>query len=458
MVIDRKIFGRIYGAFFFTKPILICTDADLIKDVLVKDFHLFTDRQTIIGHVDTFEKNILFFQNGDRWKLSRSILSPTFTPAKIAMMYPLMYECADNLIAAMAKKATLKEAISLEPFYFHFTMDVVASCFFGQKTNSHEETTELVRHIESIFHLNKINTIMITLAPTIARLLNMTLTPTEPVHFFKALVSHVLKERRENKVRRPDFLQIVVDSERGLNNNDVDGTEESAKTTYGTGINNTNYFKNDANKVMDETEIIFQSLFFIIAGQESTTILKYVSYHLAMQPTLQDKLYREIKEASDKGELTASVISKLPYVDAVVCEALRMYPPLIATNRVANENYKLGDTGITLEKGTPIHIPLFSIHRDPGYFEDPDTFKPDRFLPENLHKIKDFSFIPFGSGPRSCLGMRFAIIEAKIMLVKVVLNFEFSKTKDTPKMIEFMPINIFPISKYPVMVAVKHRC
>lgn len=445
-----------YGAYFFTRPIIICTDADIIKDVLVKDFHLFTDRQTVL-HLDTFEKNILFFQNGERWKLSRSILSPTFTPAKIAMMYPLMYECADNLIAAMSKKATLKEAISLEPFYFHFTMDVVASCFFGQKTNSHEETSELVRHIESIFHLNKVNTIMITVVPWIARMLNMTLTPTEPVNFFKALVKHVLKERRENKMRRPDFLQIVVDSERGLNNNDVDKSDDTAKATYGTGINNTNYFKNESNKMLDETEIIFQSLFFIIAGQESTTILKYVSYHLAKDPKLQQKLFAEIREASEKGELTASVISKLPYVDAVVCEALRMYPPLIATNRVANEDYKLGDSGVVLEKGTPIHFPLFSIHRDPGYFENPDTFNPDRFLPENLHKIKDFSFIPFGSGPRSCLGMRFAIIEAKIMLVKVVLNFSFHETKATPKKIDFMPINIFPISKYPVMVEVRHR-
>lgn len=460
MVQDRQTYGRVYGAFYFSRPIIICTDADIIKDVLVKDFTNFTSRQTIL-HLDVFEKNILFFQSGERWKLSRSILSPTFTPAKIALMYPLMYECADNLIAAMSKKATLKQAISLEPFYFHFTMDVVASCFFGQKTNCHEETTKLVQHIETIFHLDKFNTVMITLLPALARLFNMTLTPKEPVIFFRALVKHVLKERRENKCRRPDFMQIVADRELGLNNNDdqVDGSEDTARATYGTGINNSNYFKNDLTKTMDETEIIFQSLFFIIAGQEATTVLKYASYHLALEPALQDRLYDEIKEARERngGELTPAVLAKLPYVDAVICETLRMYPPLIATNRVANEDYELGNTGIVLEKGVSIHIPLFSIHRDPEYFEDPDTFNPDRFLAENLHKIKDFSFIPFGSGPRSCIGMRFAIIEAKIMLCKVIEKFEFVKTKDTLEKITFMPVNIFPISKYPVMVEVKHR-
>jgi len=337
---------------------------------------------------------------------------------------------------------------------------VVASCFFGQRTNSHEETSKLVQHIEAIFHLDKLNTVMITLLPAVARFLNMTLTPREPVEFFKALIKRVLQERRDNQSRRPDFLQILVDNESGLNNNEMDKSEDvTPAATYGTGISNTSYFKNESNKTLDETEIIYQSLFFIIAGQEATTVLKFTSYHLAVDPRIQERLYQEIKTASDKngGDLTPALIAKLPYVDAVVCEALRMYPPLIATNRVANEDYVLGNTGIVLEKGHAIHFPLFSVHRDPEYFEDPDTFNPDRFMPENLDKIKDFSFIPFGSGPRSCIGMRFAIIEAKIMLVKVVQNFEFLKTAKTLDKIDFMPINIFPISKYPVMVAVKQR-
>jgi cytochrome P450 family 6 len=84
------------------------------------------------------------------------------------------------------------------------------------------------------------------------------------------------------------------------------------------------------------------------------------------------------------------------------------------------------NTNFTIEKGTPVTIPIYAIHHDPEFYPNPEVFDPDRFLPEEVQKRHPLSWIPFGGGPRVCIGRRFAVVEVKIALVKILTNFEFS--------------------------------
>ena len=117
-------------------------------------------------------------------------------------------------------------------------------------------------------------------------------------------------------------------------------------------------------------------------------------------------------------------------MDAVLCESLRLFPPLPSLEREASQDYILGDTGIKIPKKTIIQISAYSLHHDPELFPDPEKFLPERFLPEN-RTHHPYAYLPFGAGSRNCVGMRLALMEAKLALLNAVYNYKFSVTPKT---------------------------
>jgi cytochrome P450 family 3 subfamily A len=111
-------------------------------------------------------------------------------------------------------------------------------------------------------------------------------------------------------------------------------------------------------------------------------------------------------------------------------ESLRLYPPVVGVERVVGQDYILGNTGIQIKKGQIIHFPKYSIHRDPDNFPTPNSFKPERFFPEN-RSYHPCTYLPFGGGPRNCVGMRLALLEVKLALIHSVYRFKFSTTSKT---------------------------
>ena len=122
-------------------------------------------------------------------------------------------------------------------------------------------------------------------------------------------------------------------------------------------------------------------------------------------------------------------------MDAVLCESLRLFPPATAVERQAGQDYLLGDSKIKVPKDTIIHIATYSLHRDPDLFTDPEKFLPERFFPEN-RTHHPYAYLPFGAGPRNCLGMRLALMEAKLALMHAVYNFKFTVSPKTKVNIE----------------------
>lgn len=126
----------------------------------------------------------------------------------------------------------------------------------------------------------------------------------------------------------------------------------------------------------------------------------------------------------------------------IFSEALRKYPPAVSVQRVAKEHYPVPNTEIVIEKGTSVIIPIYGIHHDPEIYPEPEKYDPDRFAPDRVAKRHQFSFLPFGEGPRVCIGARFAVVEVKIALAKILMNFEFQldQTKTS------VPLKISPSS------------
>jgi cytochrome P450 len=197
-----------------------------------------------------------------------------------------------------------------------------------------------------------------------------------------------------------------------------------------------------------------------LAGYETTaSTLSFCTYELALHPEVQDKLYAEVTAVADKnGDIDYETLVKLPYIDAVLSETLRKYPPVARLERRVSENYTLGgedNGGIKLYKGQIVDIPAFAIHHCEDYYENPEKFDPERFMPENRHKIKPYTYLPFGAGPRNCIGLRFALLEAKLSLSKLIQKYRFVRSENTDVPLKFKPSGLLQVDK--VMLKIQKR-
>lgn len=185
-------------------------------------------------------------------------------------------------------------------------------------------------------------------------------------------------------------------------------------------------------ETLSKMEIIAQLFIFLIAGYETTAMtLHFIFYILSQRPEIQDRLRQEVRDVvQDKPELEYEDMPKLKYMNQVIHETLRMYPPAIRMNRKCQKNTIINN--IEIEKGTGVSFDIFNIHHDPDVYEDPWEFDPERFSPENKESRHPMAFIPFGAGPRTCLGMRFAEFEIRVTLADVIKKYTFLPSEGMP--------------------------
>jgi cytochrome P450 family 9 len=162
------------------------------------------------------------------------------------------------------------------------------------------------------------------------------------------------------------------------------------------------------------------------------------TYELAMNPKVQEELHRAIDEVSatlDGKPISYETLHKIKYLDMVISESLRMWSPAAQVDRSCTKDYTLdlGDgKSIVIKKGQIFMLPISLIHNDSEYFPNPEQFDPERFSDENKGSIRPGSYIPFGSGPRTCIGSRYALMEAKLLLFNFFRKFTVEKCSDTP--------------------------
>uniref|UniRef100_A0A2P2I7R7 Cytochrome P450 6k1-like n=1 Tax=Hirondellea gigas TaxID=1518452 RepID=A0A2P2I7R7_9CRUS len=195
----------------------------------------------------------------------------------------------------------------------------------------------------------------------------------------------------------------------------------------------------DLQPVLTEEVITAQCVLFYMAGYDTTaTTLSFVSYCLALHPGIQQRLMQEIEDVIEQccpgdSAVTYEAIQQMTYLEMVFAETLRLYPPAPRVDRRCTKEYILPGTNVTIEVGTKITIPIYSIHRDSRYYPDPERFDPERFTSENKARRPQIVYMPFGSGPRNCIGKRFALMEAKIALVQLLQEFALLPCKKTQR-------------------------
>lgn len=161
-----------------------------------------------------------------------------------------------------------------------------------------------------------------------------------------------------------------------------------------------------------------------------------MAYELVKNPEIQKKLQEEIDQVNQKlngKEINYEELQKMKYLDQVVSEALRMWPAAPMIDRQCSKTFMLEYDGkkLEFEAGKNFYMLIYGIHHDEKYFPNPEQFDPDRFSEENKNKINRDAYIPFGVGPRNCVGSRFALMEMKAIFYALLLEFNFEPTEET---------------------------
>ncbi|XP_066961973.1 cytochrome P450 3A8-like [Macrobrachium rosenbergii] len=398
---DEKVYrnytkGGLGGAYFLLSPILYISDPETVKQILVKDFDHFSERQsfTSLHENDRAMNEMLFNANGERWKRLRNLMTPTFTSGKLKNMFHLVSEKADALKAFCLKEAAKKPHVNVKKACGRFTIDTIASCAFGLECNSFEdEDAVFPAKVQPFFAagvLRMLKFAAVSAVPFVTGLMDVGVFPEEKF-FFRQVAEETIAARRKG-AKRGDFLDLLLEAQASEENSPDDETKA---------------------KILDDTTIISQSILFIIVGYDTTaTTIAIASYLLSKNPEAQQRLRQELQEiVKEEGKLTYQAVMDAKYLDACIMETLRLYPPAPNLERVCSKDYKIPGSNITVRKGDIIEVPLWSIHHDEKYWPEPEVYNPDRFMPENKADIVPYTHMPFGGGPRNCIAMRFALIK-----------------------------------------------
>ncbi|KAF7277798.1 hypothetical protein GWI33_009216 [Rhynchophorus ferrugineus] len=408
------------GVWSFSRPVFVVLDPEYIKDILTKDFHHFVNREIYCNEKHDPLGTNLFNIEEQSWKLLRQKLTPTFTSGKMKMMFKSIVDCSDNMIKFLEKKSDADEDIDIREVLASFTSDVIGNVAFGVESNSFDDSKNDIRKygkeiFETFDLLLLLRIAAQRICPNISKKLGIKSMPDRMIEFFSNLVKTTMEYRTKNNITRPDFLQLLIDM------------HQEGETS---------------EKYVNFDQIVANTLLFFIAGFDtSSTTMTFTLYELARCPDIQEKTRQEIQKVLSKHEnkLTYEALQEMTYLQQVVDEAMRIWPPLITLGRICTRDYRLRDSDIVIEKGTPVVISTLGLGRDPRYYADPEKFDPERFSSEEKNKRHPYIHIPFGEGPRNCIGLRFGLMQSKIGIIRILTNFRIHISTKTK-----MPLTVDP--------------
>nr|XP_040018847.1 thromboxane-A synthase-like [Gasterosteus aculeatus aculeatus]XP_040018848.1 thromboxane-A synthase-like [Gasterosteus aculeatus aculeatus] len=446
-----KTHGRVCGYYLGRRPVVVIADPDMLRQVMVRDFSSFTNRMTLRFASKPMTDCLLMLRN-ERWKRVRSILTPSFSAAKMKEMVPLINTVTDSLMSNLNVSAESGETFDIHKCFGCFTMDVIASVAFGTQVDSQKNPDDpFVRHAQMFFSFSFFRPIMLFfiafpfITAPLARFLPNK-RRDQMNHFFINTIQKIIKQREEQPAeeRRRDFLQLMLDARTSKECVSLEHFDSAAHAADQETQPSASGEQDDRlpppqepssrrppKKMITEDEIVGQAFVFLLAGYEtSSNTLAFTCYLLAINPECQRKVQREVDEFFARHESPDYTnVQELKYLDMVISETLRLYPPGFRFARDIDQDCVLN--GQFLPKGATLEIPAGFLHYDPEHWTEPQSFIPERFTPEAKASRHPFVYLPFGAGPRNCVGMRLAQLEIKMALVRLFHRFSVVACSET---------------------------
>ncbi|MEO0636627.1 MAG: cytochrome P450 [Pseudomonadota bacterium] len=399
-------------------------DPEIIRDVLVRQsgqFGFDPIRKRVISHL---AGDSLLTVEGEDWKRVRHTVAPIFSPRHVGGLAGVMSE---RCVAAVARLASAPDdrTFSLSAAMGELAFEVLESSLFSGDLVG--DRSEMRRDLETVLAtLGKISPLDALGVPNrVPRIGNLRANGAR--RRFRELVRENLAHRRgkQSVEVATDLLDLLLHAE------------------------------SESGQRLSNQEIEDNLMAFVAAGYETTARgLTWCLYLLSQSPVWMERLREELDNAALDESDPADWLDQLPCTRAVFDEAMRLYPPVPLIVRQAKAPGRIG--ALEVSQGEGFLSWPFVLHRHETLWEAPDAFRPERFLPENRNKIDRFAYLPFGAGPRICVGMRFALQEAIIALAHLARDLDWHYAGQTPPM-PVMRVTLRPDNGMPMRVKRRQR-
>jgi cytochrome P450 family 4 subfamily V len=399
------------------KPLLVTARAEYVEAVL--------SSKTLI----TKSFNYMFFwpwlgtglltSTGLKWKKRRRQITPSFHFSILNGFATIFEDHSKILVDKLKSFSESGETVEVQEAVSLAKLDVICETSMGVKINAQGAPSS-----EYATAINSLNTHLIY------RMRTPWLWPT-----FLYKLSATGKEFYKNLDIIQNFTVDVINkniARRKLEKENAKEGESVEDDGEGNRRKKPKVFLDTLLDLFDAGEIDIEGIqeevdTFMFEGYDTTTTgLSWTMYELGRKPDVQEKLYAELINADPELGIVERVKS-IKYLDYVLKEGLRLHPPVSMFGRIVDTDTVVD--GKVIPKGTNVALFAYMLHRNPMYWDDPDTFNPDRFGKEDYFKRNPYVYIPFSAGSRNCVGQKFAMLEEKIMMYYLVLNYRFTSTQ-----------------------------
>ncbi|XP_046837515.1 cytochrome P450 6j1-like [Vespa crabro] len=413
---DRYKNNSMVGYYDGTLPGLLIRDPELIKMVLQTNFTNFHENALKVDKdVDPLVAKNPFFLKGEEWLINRKRLTYAFSSMRLKILSETVRKVCKKFDDYLYKKIEDDQRIEFETkdLFSRFTGEVVANAGYGiegfcfDDNYNPQSFHEMGKKLFRIGWLQSALQSIMFFLPFLNNYLKIQFIPKDIDHFFRTIVKQIIEKRREEKEKRNDFFQLMIDLEKS------------------------------ENQKFDEESLSANALSFFVDGYEtSSATLSFICFELSIHCDIQEKLRKEIKQVLDKhqGEITYDSLKEMTYLDQVINESQRLNTVLDIMSKICTDGIQLkGNDDLTckVEPGTKMIIPVRSLHRDPKYWINPEAFDPDRWNEQRKSEINKYCFLPFGEGPRICVGLRMALLQIKAAIVTLLMKYRIERNSRT---------------------------
>ncbi len=367
---------------------------DDVQQVLVKQAHKFHKAIIYKSTLSEYLGNGLLISDGDFWRRQRSLAQPAFHHRRVQAYADVMTEYSVQLRESWRAGETRDIAHEM----MSLTLFIVAKTLFdadirGEQNQIAEALEVLLRSVieqsQKIIHLPD-------WVPTPAR--QRKRWSIDTLH---EITMDIIRQRRASGEDKGDLLSMLISAE------------------------------SETGERMTDEQVRDEALTIVLAGHETTAnALTWTFYLLSEHPEVEARLREEIVSVLGGQPPTLADLPRLTYTEQVIKESMRLYPPAWSFARSAIEETELG--GYLIPKHSTVIILPYVIHRDSRWFADPERFDPERFSPERESDIPKYAYLPFGGGPRICIGNAFAMMEAKIILASILQRWRLQRVSNAP--------------------------